>query len=266
MMITRVAANKLLIAVVVILAVVEARLQGGGTHGSANTRSATRVSGSKNKKKLTQLRARKMTEKEENEILLKMEKEYHLEQASKQKAHENAMKAHNKIGSDEEVLQEMQELDASLHEEEKQHQQRAKEEIEKEETKKNEQKSLIDMELEKSILKQKEEYQKYDDMLKLKKKDAVRDKKIFNQAKKAAREHKELQDDMAKHMHEHMHGNDEQAAKDDEKYILDMKLEEQKYQEEALQKKMEYEQKLADQYKQQQELIQKTMDLLMDSN
>merc|ERR1719464_1494580 len=71
-----------------------------------------------------------MTEKEEDEILLKMEKEYHLEQASKQKAHENAMIAHNKIGSDEEVLQQMQELEASLHEEEKQHQQRAKEEIE----------------------------------------------------------------------------------------------------------------------------------------
>merc|ERR1712029_219043 len=123
---------------------------GGGTRGSANTRSATRVSGSKNKKKSTQLRARKLTEKEEDEILLKMEKEYHLEQASKPEAHENAMKAHNKIGSDEEVLQEMQELEASLHEEEKQHQQRAKEEIKKMEIKKEEQKSLIDMELEKS--------------------------------------------------------------------------------------------------------------------
>merc|ERR1712029_627433 len=121
-------------------------------------------------------------------------------------------------------------------------------------------------ELEKSILKQKEEHQKYEELLKLKKKDAVRDKKIINQARKATRGHKKLQDDMAKHMYEHMHGNDEQAAKDDEKYILDMESEEQNYQEEALKEKREYEQKLADQYKQQQELIQKTMDLLMDSN
>merc|ERR1712241_948560 len=99
---------------------------------------------------------RKMTEKEEDEILLKMEKEYHLEQASKQKAYEETMKAHNKIGSDEEVLQEMQKLDASLHEEEKQHQQRFKEEIQKTETKKGEQKILIDTELENPISKQKE--------------------------------------------------------------------------------------------------------------
>merc|ERR1712029_1267254 len=158
-----------------------------------NTRSATRVSGSKNKKKSTQLRARKMTEKEEDEILLKMEKEYHLEQASKQKACEETMKAHNKVGSDEEVLQEMQELDASLHEEEKQHQQRFKEEIKKTEIKKEEQKLLIDTELEKSILKQKEEYQKYEKLLKLKKKDAARDKTMINHATKAAREHKKLQ-------------------------------------------------------------------------
>merc|ERR1719436_1959698 len=61
-------------------------------------------------------------EEEENELLMKLEKEYLLEEGSRKDAMEDAMAMHNQILSDEAALAEMHELDSSLQEEEQQHQ------------------------------------------------------------------------------------------------------------------------------------------------
>merc|ERR1712232_1370210 len=243
--------------VVFVAAFAEGRLQGG--RATTVTRASTRVRGEK------QLRApvRKLTEQEEDEILAKMEEEYRLEQASRQKAHEHAMKYRSRLLSDAELLQESHALDASLHQEEVQHRERAKEEKKQAEAKKQEQRSLFYAELEKLIQKQKEESAKYEAKMKLKKAYAARDRKAIASAKKAASAHRKAQEDRAKQMHEHTHKNDDKAVKDDEKRIMDMVLEERKLQEEARKEKMEYEQKLQQQYERRKELEQQIKELLM---
>jgi len=271
-MVPRTNVNKVLIAVVVVVvaAVAEGRLQGGaaGTNrATAGTHASTRVRGTANKSNnKKQLRApeRKLTEKEDEELLSKMEKEYQLEQASRQKAPEHAMKSRNKIIPDAELLQDLHALDALFHHEELQHQQHAKEEKKQVETKKQEQQSLVDVKLEKSIQKLKEESTKYEEMMKLKKVIAAQDEKVIAAAKKAAKSHQEAEEDRAKQMHEHTHGNDEKAVKDDEKQIMDMVLEEKKIQEESRKEKMEYDQKLQQQYQRQKELERRTKELLMN--
>merc|ERR1719436_2371435 len=65
---------------------------------------------------------RRAEEEEENELLMKLEKEYHLEEGSRKDAMEDAIAMHNQILSDEAALAEMHELDSSLQEEEQQHQ------------------------------------------------------------------------------------------------------------------------------------------------
>merc|ERR1712119_234858 len=104
---------------------------------------------------------RRRTEVEENEMLMELEKEYHLEEESRKEAMEDAMAMHNRILSDEDALAEMHELDSSLQEEEQQHQLRAKEEASEEEKK-----SLFDyLGLEESLRKNKDEFEKYQDKL-----------------------------------------------------------------------------------------------------
>jgi len=234
MMIPRTTANNVLITVVVavLAAVAEGRLQGGTagtTRATGGTHASTRVRGTANKSKnKKQFRApeRKLIQQEEDEILAKMEKEYQLEQASRKKAHEHAMKSRNKILSDAELLQELHAFDSPLHNEELQHQE-SKEEKKQVEVKKQEHQSLVDVELEKSIQKLKEESAKYQAKMKLKKAVAAQHEKVIAAAKKEAKAHKKEEEDWAKQMHEHTHGNDEEAAKDDEKRIMDMVLEEQ---------------------------------------
>merc|ERR1712232_32797 len=271
MMIHRISANKVLIAVVVAVfaAVAEGRLQGGAagtTRATGGTHASTRVWGTANKsnnKKQLRAPARKLTEQEEDEILDKMEKEYQLEQASRQKANEHAMKSRNKILSDAGLLQELHALDAPLHDEELQHPKRAKEEKKQAEAKKQEHQSLVDVELKKSIQKLKEESSKYEAKMKLKKVVAAQDEKVIAAAKKATKAHQKAEEDRTKQIYEHTHGNDEKAVKDDEKRIMDMVLEEQKIQEEARKEKMEQEQKLQQQYERKNELERRTLELLM---
>merc|ERR1711971_588486 len=255
--------------VVVLAAVAEGRLQGGAagtTRATGATHASTQMGGIANKinnQKQLRTPARKLTEKEEEEKLAEMEKEYQSEQASRQKVPEQAMKSRSKIFPDAELLQNLRALDALFHRGELQHQEGAKEEKKQAEAKKQEQQSLADVELEKLIQKQEEESTKYGAKMKLKKAYAALDRKAIASAKKAARFHQKAQEDLAKQMHQHTHKNDEKAVKDDEKRIKDMVLEEQKIQEEARKEKIEYEQKLQQQYERQNELEQRTLKLLI---
>jgi len=295
-MVPRINANNFLIAavVVVLAAVAEGRLQGGAagtTRATGATHASTQMRGIANKinnQKQLRTPARKLIEKEEEEILAKMEKEYQSEQASRQKVPEHAIKSRSKIFPDAELLQNLRALDALFHRGELQHQEGAKEEKKQAEAKKPEQQSLADVELEKLIQKQKEESTKYEAKMKLKKAYAALDRKAIASAKKAARFHQKAQEDLAKQMHQHTHKNDEKAVKDDEKrikdmvleeqkikeearkekmndekQIMEMALEEQKIQEEARKEKIEYEQKLQQQYERQNELEQRTLKLLI---
>jgi len=195
-------------------------------------------------------------EEEENELLNKLEKEYHLEEQSRKEAMEDAMAMHNQILSDEDALAEMHELVSSLHEEEQQHQLRAKEETSTEE---KPQSSLVDPELEESIQKQKEEFENYQDkLLEVKK----RDEQLLRDVEEAMNQEQELKDKTDQEMYEHMHGNDESSAMIDEQSIQNSHEEEMKLQEEYHREKMEKEQKLQEEYLHQIEQEQQTLDLL----
>merc|ERR1712014_191413 len=150
----------------------------------------------------------------------------------------------------------------NLHEEEKKHQLRAKQETMKAER----QQSSIDSELEESLRKEKEEFEKYEELLKIKKRDETNDKKLSIEANAAEKAHQEFQDTIAKNMHEHMHGNDENAVIEAERNIQAIHDEEMKLQEEYRQQKMEREQNEHDEYMRQKELEQKTIDLLLGRN
>merc|ERR1712014_212196 len=147
-------------------------------------------------------------------------------------------------------------------EEEKKHQLRAKQETMKAE----QQQSSVDAELEESLRKQREEFEKYEELLKIKKRDEKNDKKLIVEANAAEKAHKEFQDTIAKNMHEHMHGNDENAVIEAERNIQAIHDEEMKLQEEYRQQKMEREQNEHDEYMRQKELEQKTIDLLLGRN
>merc|ERR1712224_731458 len=147
-----------------------------------------------------------MGEEEENELLNKLEKDYHLGEQSRKEAMEDAMAMHNQILSDEDALAEMHELVSSLHEEEQQHQLRSEEETSTEE---KPQSSLVDPELEESIQKQKEEFENYQDkLLEVKK----RDEQLLRDVEEAMNQEQELKDKTDLEMYEHMHGNDESSA------------------------------------------------------
>merc|ERR1712187_292950 len=105
------------------------------------------------------------TEEEENAILMRLEREYHAEEASRKAAMDDAMAMHNHVMSDEDVLAELNALESNLHEEEKQHQLRAKQE----KLDSEKQQSSVDAELEQSLRKEKEEFEKYEELLKIKK-------------------------------------------------------------------------------------------------
>merc|ERR1712183_430752 len=200
-----------------------------------------------------------MEEEEENELLNNLEKEYHeyhLEEQSRKEAMEDAMAMHNQILSDEDALAEMHGLVSSLHEEEQQHQLRAKEETSTEEKTES---SLVDPELEESIQKQKEEFANYQDkLLEVKK----RDEQLLRDVEEAMNQEQELKDKTDQEMHEHMHGNDESSAMIDEQSIQNSHEEEMKLQEEYHREKMEKEQKLQEEYLRQIEQEQQTLDLL----
>jgi hypothetical protein len=199
---------------------------------------------------------RRTEEEEENELLMKLEKEYHLEEGSRKDAMEDAMAMHNRILSDEDALAEMHELDSSLQEEEQQHQLRAKEEASEEEKK-----SLFDyLGLEESLRKNKDEFEKYQDkLLEIKK----RDEKLIRDVDEAMKQEEELKDATDQSMHEHMHGNDEFSAMIDEQSIQNIHEEEMKLQEEYHLEKMGQEQKSQEEYLRRIELEQQTLDLLL---
>merc|ERR1719333_842346 len=145
------------------------------------------------------------TEEEENELLNKLEKEYHLEEQSRKEAMEDAMAMHNQILSDEDALAEMHELVLSLHEEEQQHQLRSKEETSTEE---KPQSLLVDPELEESIQKQKEEFENYQDkLLEVKK----RDEQLLRDVEEAMNQEQELKDKTDLEMYEQLLRDVEEA-------------------------------------------------------
>lgn len=196
------------------------------------------------------------TEEEENELLNKLEKEYHLEEQSRKEAMEDAMVMHNRILSDEDALAEMHGLVSSLNEEEQQHQLRAKEETSTEE---KTQSSLVDPQLEESIRKQKDEFANYQDkLLEVKK----RDEQLLRDVEETMNQEQELKDKIDQERHEHMHGNDESSVMIDEQSIQNNHEEEMKLQEEYHREKMENEQKLQEEYLRQIEQEQQTLDLL----
>merc|ERR1712187_668985 len=203
------------------------------------------------------------TEEEENAILMRLEREYHAEEASRKDAMDDAMAMHDHVMSDEDVLAELNALESNLHEEEKMHQLRAKQETMMDSEK---QRSSVDAELEQSLRKEKEEFEKYEALLKIKKRDEKNDKKLEREANAAEKAHQEFQDTIAKNMHEHMHGNDENAVIEAERNIQAIHDEEMKLQEEYRQQKMEREQNEHDEYMRQKELEQKTIDLLLGRN
>merc|ERR1712048_1545487 len=113
------------------------------------------------------------------------------------------------------------------------------------------------------LRKQKEELEKYEALLSIKKRDEANDKKLSIEANAAEKAHQELQDTIAKNMHEHMHGNDENAVIEAERNIQAIHDEEMKLQEEYRQQKMEREQSEHEAYMRQKEHEQRTIDLLL---
>merc|ERR1712227_707589 len=161
----------------------------------------------------------------------------------------------NRILSDEDALAEMYELDSTLREEEQQHQLRAKEDAAKEK-----QSLFVDLELEESLRKHEDEYEKYQDKLIETKK---RDEKLIRDADEATKQEQELKDAIDQGMHEHMHGNDEFSAMIDEQSVQNLHEEEMKLQEECHREKLEQEQKSQEEYLRRIELEQQTLDLLL---
>merc|ERR1712014_318974 len=139
------------------------------------------------------------TEEEENAILMRLERDYHAEEASRKDAMDDAMAMHDHVMSDEDVLAELNALESNLHEEEKKHRLRAKQEKMDAE----QQQSSVDAELEQSLRKQKEEFEKYEALLKIKKRDEKNDKKLAREANAAEKAHQEFQDTFAKNTHTH---------------------------------------------------------------
>jgi len=253
----------LFVVVITILAIdtdtVEARLRGGapGSVRKPTMPKATAVSSS------SSVQSRRAEEEKDNDLLMKLEKEYHLEEESRKEAMEHAMAMHNHVMLNEDALAEMNELVSSLNEEERQHQLRAKEE---DNEKKERMESLVveNNDMEKLLRKEKEEYQKYkNELVEIKTRDQKRNQKLIRDADEETKKQQELKDATDSYMHEHMHGNDENSVIVDEQNIQNLHNEEMKLQEEYHKNKMEEEQKLQDEYLRRMELEQATtLDLL----
>jgi hypothetical protein len=115
------------------------------------------------------------TEKEEDELLFNMDKEYSMNEESKQKAHEDAMAIHNKILPTHLLLEEVNAHDAIILEEEAYIAKEIISEKEKEQSDND-----VDSSLLASITTMNSEYEDFEEMKKM---DAVRDKETIEHAK-----------------------------------------------------------------------------------
>jgi hypothetical protein len=121
------------------------------------------------------------TEKEEDELLFNMDKEYSMNEESKQKAHEDAMAIHNKILPTHLLLEEVNAHDAIILEEEAYI---AKEIISEKEKEQSDNEIDIKVDVDSSLLASittmNSEYEDFEEMKKM---DAVRDKETIEHAK-----------------------------------------------------------------------------------
>jgi hypothetical protein len=122
-----------------------------------------------------------LTEKEEDELLFNMDKEYSMNEESKQKAHEDAMAIHNKILPTHLLLEEVNAHDAIILEEEAYI---AKEIISEKEKEQSDNEIDIKVDVDSSLLASittmNSEYEDFEEMKKM---DAVRDKETIEHAK-----------------------------------------------------------------------------------
>lgn len=236
---------------------VEARLRGSASKPTMPKAPQQRRLGSTDKE-----------EEEEDAMLLKLEQEYHLEEQYRKLAIDDAMAMHNHVVSDEDALAEMYSLESLIHEEEQQFQE--EEEQKKKIAEQQQQESLVrdaELEIEKSLREEQEELDRYEYDLKMKKQDEINDNQLIRDAEDASKVHQELVETIEQNMKEHMRGNDENSALEDEQKIQISHEEELKLQQEdqeCTKEKMEREQKEYEEYvRQQEELEQKTMDQLV---
>merc|ERR1712176_562798 len=200
----------------------------------------------------------------QHEMVLQMVESLHAEQQEREQEMEQTMMEHNKIMSDEHLLAEMNQLDSVMLEEEQQKQKEAYQQKKREEEIKNgEEVAKIQYELDQAIVQQTAENTKYETLMKQQKEVRERDAALIQNVDLLEKQHQKLQDKIRKEMHDHMHGHDELAAKEDEKISQELYKEEMKLQKEYQQKKMAEQTKEEQEFIRQQEKEQHMIDALM---
>lgn len=205
------------------------------------------------------------TEKEEDELLFNMDKEYSMNEESKQKAHEDAMAIHNKILPTHLLLEEVNAHDAIILEEEAYI---AKEIISEKEKEQSDNEIDIKVDVDSSLLASittmNSEYEDFEEMKKM---DAVRDKETIEHAKEVTLfEHENNISHIATREEEEedkiineSENNAYLAIKEDENNMfIELEIEENKIQQQAYHEMEEQQKKDGEKF---EELIKQQIDI-----
>lgn len=205
-----------------------------------------------------------LTEKEEDELLFNMDKEYSMNEESKQKAHEDAMAIHNKILPTHLLLEEVNAHDAIILEEEAYI---AKEIISEKEKEQSDNEIDIKVDVDSSLLASittmNSEYEDFEEMKKM---DAVRDKETIEHAKEVTLfEHENNISHIATREEEEdkiineSENNAYLAIKEDENNMfIELEIEENKIQQQAYHEMEEQQKKDGEKF---EELIKQQIDI-----